>query len=105
MFMALQDTTSQMGATTVCPGTHRCANADDLGKICLSGGAFEVSSNGRTGQKVGLLHTSDRMLFNQNIWHRGPRNFDKRFPINRVMFIVTFVSCRHIQFAFRQIGL
>ena len=34
------------------------------------------------------------MMFNQNIWHRGPRNYDLQHQKNRVMFIVTFVSRR-----------
>lgn len=91
--MALQDTTPRMGATTICPGTHWCAN-DDLTDVCgpRSSNAFEVSSNGQTGKDVGMLHTGDGMMFNQNIWHRGPKNSDPMRPMNRVMFIVTFVS-------------
>jgi hypothetical protein len=99
LFMALQDTTSRMGATTVCPGTHWCAN-EDLSDICLpeqqqqqpQNKAFEVSSNGHTGRNTGLLYQGDGMMFNQNIWHRGPKNDDKQHIMNRVMFIVTFVS-------------
>jgi hypothetical protein len=102
LFMALQDTTSKMGATTICPGTQWCAN-EDLGDVCLpsrevmdqqqnNNHAFEVSSNGKTGRDVGLLYQGDGMMFNQNIWHRGPRNNDKDRIMNRVMFIVTFVS-------------
>ena len=89
MFMALQNTTAQMGATTLCPGTHMCANPD-LENVCLQNGAFEVSSNGKTGSE-GVLQQGDAMMFNQNIWHRGPKNHLKE---NRVMFIVTFVSRR-----------
>ena len=66
-----------------------CAN-EDLTDVCFQNGAFEVSSNnGQTGKNVGLLWKGDGMMFNQNIWHRGPRNFDTQFPIDRVMFIVT----------------
>ena len=101
MFMALQDTTPKMGATTICPGTHWCAN-EDLEDVCLSINpqnnmpySFEASSNGQTGKDVGLLYQGDAMMFNQNVWHRGPRNFDPDYPnTNRVMFIITFVSRR-----------
>ncbi|KAL7550757.1 hypothetical protein ACHAWF_016782 [Thalassiosira exigua] len=100
MFVALQDTTSRMGATTVCPGTHRCAD-EDLERVCLDedhpagGPAFEVSSNGRTGNDDGgVLRRGDALMFDQNVWHRGPRNLDPERPTNRVMFIVTFASRR-----------
>ena len=90
--MALQDTTPKMGATTICPGTHWCAD-EDLSHICgHAPNAFEVSSNGHTGRDVGLLYAGDGMMFNQNIWHRGPKNNDPERPMNRVMFILTFVS-------------
>jgi len=92
MFMALQDTTSKMGATTVCPGSHHCANID-LEDVCMEDdNAFEVSTNGLTGKEHGVWQKGDAMMFNQNVWHRGAANRDKENPINRVMFIVTFIS-------------
>ena len=104
MFMALQDTTPKMGATTICPGTHWCAN-EDLEDVCLSLNpqnnmpySFEASSNGQTGKDVGMLHQGDAMMFNQNVWHRGPQNDDPDYPnTNRVMFIITFVSRRNVE--------
>ena len=74
-----------------------CAN-EDMSDICsYKNGAFEVSSNGQTGRDVGVLYKGDGMMFNQNIWHRGPRNYDEQFPMNRVMFIVTFISRRNYE--------
>lgn len=105
MFIALQDTTSRMGATTVCPGTHWCAN-EDMYDFCLKATdddeylydeneAFDVSSNGLTGKMTGVLKKGDAMMFNQNVFHRGPQNNDPEFKdFNRVMFIVTFVNKR-----------
>eukprot|EP00978_Attheya_sp_CCMP212_P021033 scaffold60976_cov48-Attheya_sp.AAC.2 len=118
-FVTLQDTTSRMGATTICPGTHVCANPD-LEPICLNlprydhnnqthtqthahahahahtyagTGAFEVSTNGQTGRDKGVLFQGDALLFNQNVWHRGPTNQDPANPnTNRVVFILTFAS-------------
>ncbi len=98
MFIALQNTTARMGATTLCPGTHHCANPD-LEEVCLRNGAFEASSNGLTGPDRndgnggGVLLRGDAMMFNQNVWHRGAANQDPNNPTtNRVMFILTFVT-------------
>ena len=100
-FIALQDTSQALGATTVCPGTHFCAD-EDLEDVCLPEydhdddevppppSAFEVSTNGRTG-KDGMLLKGDAFLFNQNIWHRGPTNVDPD-GLDRIMFILTFVT-------------
>lgn len=108
MFISLQDTTSRMGATTICPGTHWCAD-EDLSTLCQCNymdydedeehpigycNTFEASSNGQTGLDVGVLQRGDAMMFNQNIWHRGPRNYDLERQENRAMFILTFVSRR-----------
>mmetsp|Transcript_22667 Transcript_22667/g.53762 ORF Transcript_22667/g.53762 Transcript_22667/m.53762 type:complete len:1138 (-) Transcript_22667:139-3552(-) len=108
MFISLQNTTSRMGATTVCPGTHWCAD-EDLASLCQCNfldddeeeedpigycNTFEASSNGQTGLDVGVLGEGDAMMFNQNIWHRGPRNYDEDRKENRVMFIMTFVTRR-----------
>ena len=87
-FVALQDTPQSLGATTVCPGSHYCADVD-LSQVCMDHGAFSVSTNGHTGAQ-GVLHQGDAFLFNQNIWHRGPANTHPRQ--DRVMFIMTFVS-------------
>lgn len=111
MFISLQDTTSRMGATTVCPGTHWCAD-QDLSDLCQCNfldedddeedpigycNTFEASSNGKTGIDVGVLKRGDAMMFNQNIWHRGPRNYDEKRKENRVMFIMTFISRRDFE--------
>jgi len=108
MFIALQDTTDVMGATTICPGSHYCAN-EDLEAVCLGEYededddddeevekfpkiAFEVSTNGKIGPD-GLFKRGDAFMFNQNIWHRGPANEDPN-GTDRTMFILTFASRR-----------
>ena len=59
---------------------------------------FEASSNGETGFDRGVLRRGDAMMFNQNVWHRGPRNFDlDHVDENRVMFIMTFISRRDFE--------
>lgn len=111
MFISLQDTTSRMGATTICPGTHWCAD-EDISLLCQCNfedtdeneefpigycNTFEASSNGQTGLEVGVLQRGDAMMFNQNVWHRGPRNYDLQRQENRVMFIMTFLSRRDFE--------
>jgi Phytanoyl-CoA dioxygenase (PhyH) len=102
MFVALQHTTAKLGATTLCPGTHLCAN-EDLSKVCMAPApdgqrnSFEASSNGHTGLDRGALLEGDAMMFNQNVWHRGPRNKDPERPFNRAMFILTFISQRDFE--------
>ena len=111
MFISLQDTTSRMGATTICPGTHWCAD-EELENLCQCEfldddpdeeypigycNTFEASSNGKTGLEVGVLQRGDAMMFNQNIWHRGPKNNDEMRKEARAMFIMTFVSRRHYE--------
>jgi hypothetical protein len=106
MFIALQYTTAKMGATTLCPGTHFCAN-EDLEGVCMATttdenesppirNSFEASSNGHTGIDSGAMLPGDAMMFNQNVWHRGPQNNDPERPYNRIMFILTFVSQRDL---------
>ncbi|KAL3905238.1 MAG: hypothetical protein SGILL_009756 [Bacillariaceae sp.] len=100
MFVALQETTPKMGATTLCPGTHFCAN-EDLENVCMepnwdgNRNSFEASSNGQTAHDDGAaLLQGDAMMFNQNVWHRGPKNKDPERPFTRTMFILTFISQR-----------
>ena len=89
-FVALQDTPQALGATTVCPGSHRCAD-EDLVDLCEDHG-FSVSTNGHTGPEHGLFQQGDAFLFHQNIWHRGPAVHDDGRHTDRVMFILSFVS-------------
>jgi len=104
MFVALQDTSKDLGATTVCPGTHFCAD-QDLEELCLGDNdyAFEISTNGHTGPQ-GLLKMGDAFLFNQNIWHRGPQNIDPDGK-DRFMFILTFASAKDVATDRRRQGL
>ncbi|VEU36184.1 unnamed protein product [Pseudo-nitzschia multistriata] len=63
LFIPLQDTTYEMGATHVCPGSHQCSEADD---ICDDYGAFAVSGEGGGVWKMG-----DGALLNQQTFHKG----------------------------------
>jgi len=92
MFVALQDTTEKLGATTVCPGTHYCADTEDLDQIC-NDSQFSIATNGQTGTEHGVMEQGDAFLFNQNIWHRGPGNRDTD---DRIMLVMTFVTNRNM---------
>ena len=102
LFVALQDTSKDLGATTVCPGTHYCADVD-LEEMCLENGSFEVSTNGHTGHD-GLLRKGDAFMFNQNVWHRGPQNVDPD-GLDRIMFILTFATAKDSTVDRRRQGL
>jgi hypothetical protein len=84
LFVALQDTTEAMGATTLCPGTHYCTNHID--NICDRYG-FPLSD----AVPGGIWQTGDGALLNQQVWHRGAMHSDGDAP-ERVVFIVSFIG-------------
>ena len=84
MFVALQDTTSEMGATEICPGTHYCANWLDV--MCASNG---IQLNNASPEKI--WHAGDAALINQQVWHRGYKHSDPN-SLERVVFIVSFIG-------------
>uniref|UniRef100_A0A7S4KCP2 Uncharacterized protein n=1 Tax=Odontella aurita TaxID=265563 RepID=A0A7S4KCP2_9STRA len=81
LFIGLQDTTEQMGATQICPGTHYCAN--DLHDECSEHG-FTLASDGPWKE-------GDAMLLNQCLWHRGTEYTDPEAQ-HRAVFVVTFLN-------------
>jgi hypothetical protein len=84
LFIALQDTTEEMGATNLCPGTHYCTN--DLIDICDKYG-FPLSAAGPTQ----IWQTGDGALLNQQVWHKGSKHVDPTGQ-ERVIFIVSFIG-------------
>lgn len=90
LFVPLQDTTTEMGATSACPGTHLCAVDDGLSELC-DGYNFQVSdSRGRLAKKEEdhTWKTGDGYLMNLNTYHRGPGHTDPK-GTERVMLIMT----------------
>jgi hypothetical protein len=87
LFITLQDTSAEMGATEICPGTYMCGN-DNAHNTCLDYG-FKVSG------KNNLWRLGDGLLMNQQSFHRGAAHIDPYAP-HRVVFIITF-SPRPIQ--------
>ena len=81
-FMQLQNTTTAMGATGVCPGTHMCPDGN-MDVFCQRDGFQLVNADG-------YWRAGDVMLMNMNTWHRGAAHTDPNAQ-DRVMFILTFV--------------
>ena len=79
LFIALQDISTEMGATEVCPGTYMCSS--NYNEFCEEYG-FPIS--GSNGWKAG-----SGVLLNQQNFHRGSAHTDKNGS-DRVLFILTF---------------
>lgn len=90
LFIPLQDTTTAMGATSACPGTHLCGDEEGLADLCDELN-FQVSdSRGRLAesQEDHVWKSGDGYLFNLNVYHRGPGHTDPAGK-ERVMLIMT----------------
>ena len=85
LFIALQDTSAAMGATSFCPGTHYCAN-DGMSQVCQEYG-FAISE--ASPHKV--WHSGDAALLSQHVWHRGAKHVDPEAP-ERILFVMTFLA-------------
>jgi hypothetical protein len=79
LFIPLQDTTAEMGATQICPGTHMCGPENEH---CVNGGAFHVSGDTNRWRK------GDAAMMNQHLHHRGPAHVDPN-ATDRVLFVLT----------------
>uniref|UniRef100_A0A7S4ABW1 Uncharacterized protein n=1 Tax=Pseudo-nitzschia australis TaxID=44445 RepID=A0A7S4ABW1_9STRA len=82
LFVPLQDTTYEMGATHVCPGTHQCSEADD---VCEEYGSLAVSGEGEGA----IWSMGDGALLNQQTYHKG-MGFTQKGAQDRVVLIATF---------------
>jgi hypothetical protein len=85
LFMPLQDTTGEMGATDLCPGTHYCAGMD-LQALCEE---EKIGMHQVSGQ--GYWPAGSAALLNQQVWHRGGEHDDEEAE-DRVVFIVSFLA-------------
>lgn len=96
LFIPLQDTTAEMGATETCPGTQVCheGGADEF---CAEYG-FQVS-----GGDGGVWKRGYGVLQNQHTYHRGPAHKDPHGQ-HRVLFILTFAPRPNDRAESRMIG-
>ena len=85
LFIPLQNITSAMGATEICPGSHMCA--DGCFEYCPNEG-FQVS-----GQQNNWIQGWGALV-NQQTMHRGAAHVDPHGP-HRVLFILTFAPRPH----------
>jgi len=108
LFLPLQDTSRDMGATELCPGTHMCAS-EDLSEICDSNSVdfsevrkarprneYSLDVDGEQKYKKdlkleGLWRAGDGALLNQQGWHRGTAHTDEDAD-DRIVFIVSFLK-------------
>jgi hypothetical protein len=82
VFIQLQNTTKEMGATAACPGSYYCSGGD-MDTTCENDGFQIVGEDGHWG-------TGDALLMNMNSYHRGSAHIDPN-GVDRVMLILTFV--------------
>jgi hypothetical protein len=62
IFVQLQNTTKEMGATSACPGTYYCSGGIEL-ELCENHGYQVVNEEGHWA-------AGDALLMNMNSWHR-----------------------------------
>lgn len=84
LFIPLQNVTTGMGATGICPGTHMCSESD----FCAQTG-FQVSYNGDVNPQNHIWPLGYGAFVNQQTTHRGAAHRDPNGP-HRVLFILTF---------------
>lgn len=82
VFIVLQNTTMEMGATGACPGTHYCSDSG-VEELCNKEG-FQL-----VDPKEGCWVAGDALLMNMNSYHRGSAHTDPDGE-DRVMLILTF---------------
>ena len=85
LFVSLQNTTKEMGATNFCFGSHFCA-VDDLEELCEG---HAVGLHAATPEQV--FRAGDGAMFNQHTWHAAPPHVDPHAP-DRIMFIMSFLA-------------
>lgn len=91
LFVSLQNTTHEMGATQFCLGSHYCADRD-LSELCAKNpvglDSTTIAQNNRT---TTAFVAGDGALFNQHVWHRAPPHLDPEAP-ERIMFVLSFLA-------------
>lgn len=90
LFIPLQDTTSLMGATSACPGTHLCGDESYLTEVCDKLNFQVDDSRGRLAveEEDHVWKMGDGFLMHLNTYHRGPGHTDPDGAA-RVMLIMS----------------
>jgi hypothetical protein len=83
IFIQLQDTTKEMGATSACPGTHVCT-AGPVKELCEQEGIQVVNEHG-------IWPQGDALFMYSNTIHRGSGHRDPD-ALDRVMWVLIFTT-------------
>lgn len=116
IFIPLQDTTKEMGATDACAGTHYCSSYDqnmcyhddnNIRVLGTRGNYTEYTADPTSDAKY--WKAGDAFLFDMPVIHRGPAHTDPTPGNERVMLVLTVSprprdSSKH-GFDRRQLGL
>jgi ectoine hydroxylase-related dioxygenase (phytanoyl-CoA dioxygenase family) len=99
--VALQDTTADMGATGVCPGTHECQypgfDYDQLEENFLKNRTLVDEWGGEFWDYIGynlpcpiqaVMNSGDALLYNSDTIHKGSAHVDPVAGDRAVMFLV-----------------
>jgi Agenet domain len=80
VFIQLQNTTREMGATAICPGSHYCTDGP-ISAFCEEAKLHGVNEHG--------VSRGDALIMNMNSYHRGSAHIDYG-GLDRIMLILTF---------------
>jgi Phytanoyl-CoA dioxygenase (PhyH) len=89
IFIQLQNTTSTMGLTNACPGTHLCSTGP-IANMCQKYGFPATKTHyDVNGTAKSYFHEGDALLMSSDSIHRGAAFTEPNAP-DRIMFIVSF---------------
>ena len=77
IFIQLQNTSADMGATGICPGMQYCSMGENVEDICETHGYPFINP------KTGYWNGGDALLMNMNSYHRGTAYTKKKSKNNR----------------------
>jgi len=86
LVIALQDTTEEMGATQLCPGTQFCRS------VHLEEGEPEDERYARTCKVRATVSQGDAFLYVSDLYHRGVAHTDPNAPERAFLFLIFATS-------------
>ena len=96
LFIPLQDTTYEMGATHVCPGSHYCS--ENCERYCQHlGGNIPLSGKNSRNNPEKVWKQGYGALVNQQTTHKGMGHTQRNGP-DRVVLIATFAPRPQIRY-------
>ena len=86
LVIALQDTTEEMGATHLCPGTHFCRS------VKLERGEDEDGDLALACKVRATVNQGDAFLYVSDLYHRGVAHTDPNAPDRAFLFLIFAAS-------------